>query len=167
MAARLGAVLRRLHEDGGPAGTGLGRRFAVLMPIFFASAGVNSADVPWYLHMPLPFFAAWLPLLVILWFAAAAVSRDGTRRALRGLRPRPKVAYLLLAVGWVTAGLVSGLAAWAAGARPTGPGVGEDWIATGLVWGTMICICATVMMAGCALTARGGKQTRGQNGRVS
>jgi hypothetical protein len=54
--------------------------------------------------------------------------------------------------GASAAGVASGLATWAAGARSTGPGAGEDWIPTGLVWGTMICACATVMVAGCALT---------------
>jgi hypothetical protein len=114
----------------------------------------NSADVPWYLKSVLAVFAALLPLLVMAWLATVVVSLDGARRARRSMRPRPRVAYLLLAMGWVAAGVVSGLAAWAAGARSTGPGAGENWIATGLVWSTIICICATVMMAGCALTAR-------------
>jgi hypothetical protein len=97
-------------------------------------------------------FAALLPLLVIAWLATVVVSLDDERRARRSMRSRPRATYLLLAMGWVTVGVASGLAAWAAGARSTGPGVGEDWIATGLVWSTMICICATVMMVGCALT---------------
>jgi hypothetical protein len=47
------------------------------------------------------------------------------------------------------AGGGAALLAWAAGASPTG----EDWIATGLVWATMISLCAALMMAGRALTA--------------
>jgi hypothetical protein len=47
-----------LHEDGGPAGTGLGRQIAVRMPIFIATAVEGNADVPWYVRLPLPVFAA-------------------------------------------------------------------------------------------------------------
>ena len=89
---------------------------------------------------------------MIAWLATVVVPWDDEWWARRSMRSRQRVAYLLLAMGWATAGVASGLAAWAAGARSTGPGVGEDWIATGLVWSTMICICATVIMIGCALT---------------
>ena len=147
------AVLRRLErlrKRRDPVGAW--RLVAVLVPVCMACSIENSADVPWYLKSVLAVFAALLPLLVIAWLATVVVSLDDERRARRPLRSRPRVTYLLLAMGWVTAGVASGLAAWAAGARSTGPGVGEDWIATGLVWSTMICICATIMMVGCALT---------------
>lgn len=136
------------------------RRLAVLFPTSMAWVVLSSAHVPPYVLPLLAVFAAWLPMLVIAWLATVVVSLDGERRARRSMRPRPRVAYLLLATGWVAAGVVSGLAAWAAGARSTGPGAGEDWIATGLVWSTIICICATVMMAGCALTARATQRSR-------
>ena len=142
--------LERLRKRRDPVGAC--RLVAVLVPVCVACSIENSADVPWYLKSVLAVFAALLPLLVIAWLATVVVSLDDERRARRPLRSRLRVTYLLLAMGWVTAGVPSGLAAWAAGARSTGPGVGEDWIATGLVWGTMICICATIMMVGCALT---------------
>jgi hypothetical protein len=144
------AVLRRLgrlRERHDPVGAW--RLVALLLPACMAWAVESSADVPWYAHPLLTVFAAWLPLLVIAGFATAVVSLDSERRTRRSVRPRPRGTYLLLAMGWATAGVASGLAAWASGARSTGP---ADWIATGLVWGTMICACATVMMAGCALT---------------
>jgi hypothetical protein len=148
------AVLRRLErlrKRRDPVGAW--RLVAVLVPVCVACSVENSADVtPWYLKSVLAVFAALLPLLVIAWLATVVVSLDDERRARRSRRSRQRAAYLLLAMGWVTAGGASGLAAWAAGARSTGPGVGEDWIATGLVWSTMICLCATIMMVGCALT---------------
>jgi hypothetical protein len=159
--ASLRAVYWRLEElrkRRDPAG--IGRFFAVMLPVLLAGAMEDTSDVSPYLHTVLDVFAGWLPMLVIAVSASAIVSLDGERRARRSLRPRPKVAYLLLALGLAAAGVVSGLAAWAAGARPTGPGVGEDWIATGLVWSTMICICATVMMAACALTAPSPRRAR-------
>jgi hypothetical protein len=142
--------LERLRKRRDPVGAW--RLVAVLVPVFMAGSIQNSADVPWYLKSVLAVFAALLPLLVIAWLATVVVSLNDERRARRSLRSWPRATYLLLAMGWVTAGAASGLAAWAAGARSTGPGVGEDWIATGLVWSTMICICATIMMVGCALT---------------
>jgi hypothetical protein len=142
--------LDRLRKRRDPVGAW--RLVAVLVPVCLACSIENSADVPWYLTSVLAVFAALLPVLVIAWLATVVVSLDDERRARRPLRSRLRVTYLLLAMGWATAGVASGLAAWAAGARSTGPGVGEDWIATGLVWSTMICICATIMMVGCALT---------------
>jgi hypothetical protein len=103
----------------------------------------------------MPILAAALPLLLIDGLAVAIEDRVGERRAARLKRPRPRMPYLWLALGWALACTVSALAAWAAGARPTGPGVGEDWIATGLVWATMISACAALMMAGSALTVQG------------
>jgi hypothetical protein len=142
--------LNRLRKRRDPVGAW--RLVAVLVPVGMACSIENSADVPWYLKSVLAVFAALLPLLVIAWLATVVVSLDDERRARRSMRSRPRATYLLLAMGWAMVGVASGVAAWAAGARSTGPGVGEDWIATGLVWSTMICICATVMMVGCALT---------------
>ena len=142
--------LERLRKRRDPVGAW--RLVAVLLPVCMACSIENSADVPWYLKSVLAVFAALLPLLVIAWLATVVVSLDDERRARRPMRSRQRVTYLVLAMGWAAAGVASGLAAWAAGARSTGPGVGEDWIATGLVWSTMICICATIMMVGCALT---------------
>jgi hypothetical protein len=147
------AMLRRverLRKRRDPVGAW--RLVAVLLPVCMACSIENSADVPWYLKSVLAVFAALLPLLVIAWLATVVVSLDDERRAGRSVRSRQRVTYLQIAMGWAAAGVASGLAAWAAGARSTGPGVGEDWIATGLVWSTMICICATIMMVGCALT---------------
>ena len=157
LVSRHGVAMFRLHEDGGPAGTGLGRQIAVLMPIFIATAVEGNADVAWYVRLPLPVFAAWLPLLVILRLASVAVTRDGKRRARRSMRPRPKAAYLRLATGLALVGVLSGLGAWAAGARATGP---EPWTATGLAWGALIGACAVIMMAGCALTAQASERSR-------
>jgi len=58
-----------------------------------------------------------------------------------------------MALGCALVGGALALLAWAAGANPTG----EDWIATGLVWATMISVCATLLMAGRALTAGTGR----------
>ena len=67
------------------------------------------------------------------------------------LPPRPRADYSALALGWAVIGGACALLAWAAGARPTGPGVGEDWIATGLIWATVICACAALMAIGRAV----------------
>ena len=152
LAARLAMLRRweRLRKRRDPVGAW--RLVALVLPVCLACSIENSTDVPWYVKPVLAVFAALLPLLVIAWLATVVVSLDDERRAQRTRRSRLRVAYLVLAMGWATAGVASGLAAWAAGARSTGPGVGGDWIATGLVWSTMICICATVIMIGCALT---------------
>ena len=110
------------------------RRFLVnYYPIGFASAVLDSSDVPWYVHPFLVAFGALLPLMVISVLAGAVVDFLSERRARRFLPPRTRAAYLVMALGWALAGGVSALLAWAAGARSTAPGVGEDWIATGLV----------------------------------
>jgi hypothetical protein len=129
------------------------RRFAGYYPIALASVFVDSADVPWYYRPLLIVFGAILPLAVIGASATTAANHLADLRARRLRRPRPRATYLLMALGWALAGVLGALLAWLAGARPTGPGVGETWIATGLVWATMISGCAALMMIGRALTS--------------
>jgi hypothetical protein len=92
-----------------------------------------------------------LPLAVLDAFGTVAANSLGERRERRGLPPRPPADYSALALGWAVIGGACVLLAWAAGARPTGPGVGEDWIATGLIWATVICGCAALMAFGRAV----------------
>ncbi len=108
-----------------------------------------STDAPRYLHPFLVMFGALLPMTVIGLTATGVANHIGEWRARRLLRPRPRATYWLMALGCLLAGGSTALLAWAAGANPSG----EDWIATGLVWATMISVCATLMMAGRALTA--------------
>ena len=119
----------------------------------FAAAGgyMESTDVPLYLHPVQAVFFALLPLAVFDAFGAAAANFLTERQARRHRQARPRAAYSLLAVGWALIGGACALLAWAAGARPTGPGVGEDWIATGLIWATVICGCAALMAIGRAV----------------
>ena len=152
MAACLAMLrrLERLRKRRDPVGAW--RLVAVLLPVCLACSIENSADVPWYLKSVLAVFAALLPLLVIAWLATVVVSLDDERRARRPMRSRLRVTYLVLAMGWATAAWRAG---WPRGRRVPGRrdrASAEDWIATGLVWSTMICICATIMMVGCALT---------------
>jgi len=109
---------------------------------------MESTNVPGYYHPAQALFGALLPLAVIDAFGTAAANFLGERRARRLRPPRPQAAYSLLALGWALIGGACALLAWAAGARPTGPGVGEDWIATGLIWATVISACAAVMLIG-------------------
>jgi polyferredoxin len=127
-------------------------------PVFLAGGFMESADARWYLHPFLDAFGALLPLTVIGLLATVTANFFGERRARRQLAPRPRTAYLCMALGWALVGGASALLAWAVGAKPTGP---EDWIATGLVWATMICVCATLMMLGRALTAGPVRRRRG------
>lgn len=114
--------------------------------------------MPGYLHPVQAVFFAMLPLAVIDAFTTVAANSLGEGRA-RRLRPlRPRVAYLFLALGWVLIGGACALLAWAAGAWTTGPGGGADWMATGLVWATVIGCCAAVMTIGRALPSGGGCQ---------
>jgi hypothetical protein len=110
---------------------------------------MNNADVPQYYHPFLIMVGALLPMAIIGWTATAAANHIGEWRVRRLLRPRPKATYWLMALGCTLAGGGTALLAWAAGANPAG----EDWIATGLVWATMISASATLMMVGRALTA--------------
>jgi hypothetical protein len=114
---------------------------------------MESTDVPGYLHPVQAVFFAMLPLAVIDALMTVAANFLGERRARRPMPLRPRVSYLFLAVGWVLVGGACALLAWAAGAGSTGPGLGRDWIATGLVWATVISCCAAVMTIGRALPA--------------
>jgi hypothetical protein len=111
---------------------------------------MENTDAPRYFHPFLVAFGALLPMAIIGWSATAVANVIGERRARLLLRPRPRATYWLMALGCALAGGCTALLAWAAGANPTG----EDWIATGPVWATMISVCATLMMAGRALTVR-------------
>ena len=119
----------------------------------FAAAGgyMESTNVPGYLHPVQVVFFAMLPLAVFDAFGSVAANFLGERRERRGLPPRPRADYWVLALGWAVIGGACALLAWPAGARPTGPGVGEDWIATGLIWATVICACAALMAIGRAV----------------
>ena len=119
----------------------------------FAAAGgyMESTDVPLYLHPVQAVFFALLPLAVLDALGTVAANFLAERRPRRHSPPRPQGAYSLLAVGWALIGGACALLAWAAGARPTGPGGGEDWIATGLIWATVICGCAALMAIGRAV----------------
>jgi hypothetical protein len=92
----------------------------------FAAAGgyMESTNVPGYLHPVQVVFFGMLPLAVFDAFGTVAANFVGERR---GLPPRPQADYSALALGWAVIGGACALLAWAAGARPTGPGVGEDW----------------------------------------
>jgi hypothetical protein len=125
------------------------RWIVAVYPVALAGGFVDSADVPWYYHPFLIAFGAMLPLAAIAGFATVTANVFAERRARRLIRPRPRATYLLMALGWALAGAMGALLAWAAGARPGG---GEDWMATGLVWATMISACATLMMIGRAVT---------------
>jgi hypothetical protein len=114
---------------------------------------VNSRDVSLGVRLVLVVFGAFVPLSVIDWSATRAANFVDERRVRRLLRPRPGVTYLFLALGWALMAGACGLLALAAGAKSTGPGVGEDWIATGLVWAAMISACGTLMMIGRAISA--------------
>lgn len=130
-----------------------------MFPTLVAVALVDSADVPWYYHPVLMVFGAMLPMVVIYMLSIATANLLAGRRVRRLMQPRPRVMYLLMALGWALASGAWGLLAWAAGARSTSLGVGEDWVATGLVWATMISACATLMMLGQVLTARAARGT--------
>jgi hypothetical protein len=112
---------------------------------------MESTNVPGYYHPVQALFGALLPLAVIDAFGTFAANLLGERRARRLSPPRPRAAYALLALGWALIGGACALLAWAAGARTTGPGVGEDWLATGLIWATVISACAAVMLIGRAI----------------
>jgi small-conductance mechanosensitive channel len=135
----------------------------------FAAAGgyMESTDVPGYLHPVQAVFFALLPLAVFDALGTVAANFLAERRARRRLPPRPRAAYSLLAAGWALIGGACALLAWAAGARTTGPGVGEDWIATGLIWATVICGCAALMTIGRAIPVGAVRPARLARGRAA
>ena len=143
---RLQRERRRRHYPGG-----VWRYLTGGLAIAAASGYMESTNVPVYYHPVQAAFGALLPLAVIDAFGTFAANFLGERRARRLRPPRPRADYALLSLGWVVIGGACALLAWAAGARPTGPGVGEDWLATGLIWATVISGCAAVMTIGRAL----------------
>ena len=112
--------------------------------VAFAAAGayMESTDVPAYVHPVQAVFAAMLPLAVLDAFSTSAATFLNERRAARRRAPRPRVTFALLALGWALIAGVCALLAWAAG-----PG----WVATGLIWATVICACAGAMTIGRAV----------------
>jgi branched-subunit amino acid ABC-type transport system permease component len=118
----------------------------------FAAAGgyLESTDVPWYLHPVQAAFFGLLPLAVLNVFGTFAANFLAERRARRCLAARPRVNSLFLALGWALISGACALLAWAAGAWPAGR-AGQDWIATGLIWGMVITACAAVMLIGRAI----------------
>jgi len=143
---RLQGERRRRHYPGG------GWRYLTGgLAIAAASGYMESTNVPGYYHPLQAVFLALLPLAVLDALGTFAASLLSERLARRGRPPRPRAAYSLLALGWSLASGACVLLAWAAGARTTGPGVGEDWIATGLIWATVISACAAVMLIGRAI----------------
>jgi hypothetical protein len=128
-----------------------GRFAASAYPVLIASGFMAQTDVPWYFHPFLVAFGALLPLSAIGILATAAVNTIGERRARRLAKPRPRLCYLFLALGWAAAAAVFRLLGWAAGGGPGGTG---DWIVTAVGWSCMISACAALMMIIRAITAR-------------
>ena len=122
-------------------------------PVGIASEFMGHTDVPWFFHPFLIAFGALLPLAAIGMLATRAANLIADRRARRLMRPRPRLAYLSMALGWALAATAFRLLGWAAGGGPDGTG---DWIVTGLGWSFMISVCAVLMMIVRALTAGSG-----------
>jgi hypothetical protein len=140
---RLQGERRRRHYPGG------GWRYLTGgLAIAAASGYLESTNVPGYYHPAQAVFLALLPLAVLDAFGTFAANFLSERRARRGGPTGPRAAYSLLALGWALIGGACALLAWAAGAWPTEPGVGQDWIATGLIWAIVISACAAVMLIG-------------------
>jgi hypothetical protein len=140
---RLQGERRRRHYPGGAW-----RYLTGGLAIAAASGYMESTNVQGYYHPVQAVFLALLPLAVLDAFGTFAANLLSERRARRGRPPRPRAAYSLLALGWALAGGACALLAWAAGAWPTRPGDGQDWIATGLIWAMVISVCAAVMLIG-------------------
>jgi len=143
---RLQGERRRRHYPGG-----VWRYLTGGLAIAAASGYMESTNVPGYYHPVQAVFLALLPLAVVDAFGTFAENFLSERHARRGRPPGPRVIFLFLALGWALIGGACALLAWAAGARTTGPGVGEDWLATGLIWATVISACAAVMLIGRAI----------------
>jgi hypothetical protein len=143
---RLQGERRRRHYPGG------GWRYLTGgLAIAAASGYMESTNVPGYYHPVQAVFLALLPLAVLDAFGTFAANFLSERRARRGRPPGSRVMFLFLALGWALIGGACALLAWAAGAWPTRPGVGQDWIATGLIWAMVISACAAVMLIGRAV----------------
>ena len=143
---RLQGERRRRHYPGG-----VWRYLTGGLAIAAASGYLESTNVPGYYHPIQAVFLALLPLAVLDAFGTFGANFLSERRSRRGRPPRPRADYSLLALGWTLASGAWALLAWAAGAWPTGPGVGQDWIATGLIWAAVISACAAVMLIGRAI----------------
>jgi hypothetical protein len=76
---------------------------------------------------------------------------QSARRERSQQRPRPRLAYLCLALGWALAAAAIRLVGWAPGGGPDRTG---DWIVTGLGWAFMISACAALLMVTRAITIR-------------
>jgi hypothetical protein len=112
---------------------------------------LGQTDVPWFVHPFLIAFGAVLPLAAIAVLATAAVNSIAERRARRQVKPRPRLCYLFMALGWAVAAAIFRLLGWAAGGGPDGTG---DWIVTAVGWCFMISVCAALMMIIRAITAK-------------
>ena len=121
------------------------------IPVMIAGGFMEQRDVPWFWHPFLVAFGAVLPLGAVGLLATAAVNAVAGRRARRGAKPRPRLCYLLMALGCAAAAVVFRLLGWAAGGGPDGTG---DWIVTAVGWSFMISVCAAFMMISGAITAR-------------
>ena len=131
------------------------------LAIAAASGYMESTNVPGYYHPVQAVFLALLPLAVLDAFGTFAANFLGERRARRGRPPRPRVNFLFLAVGWALIGGACSLLAFAAGAWPTEPDGGQDWIATGLIWAMVISACAAIMLVGRAVPVSTVKRATG------
>jgi hypothetical protein len=124
-------------------------------PIGIAIAFMEQTDVPGYFHPLLVVFGAILPLAAIGVLATRTANLIADRRARRLAKPRPRLTFLWMALGWAVAAVAFRLLGWAAGGGPDGTG---DWIVTGVGWSFMISVCAALTMAGRALTAGSGRR---------
>jgi hypothetical protein len=153
---RLQGERRRRHYPGG------GWRYLTGgLAIAAASGYMESTNVPGYLHPVQAVFLVLLPLAVLDAVGTFAANVLSERRARRGRRPGTQADFLLLALGWALIGGACALLAWAAGAWATGPGAGQGWIATGLIWATVISACAAIMLAGRAVPVNTAKRATG------
>jgi hypothetical protein len=134
----------------------VGRFVVSFFPVGIASGFMDQTDVSWFVHPFLVAFGAILPLTAISVLATRTANLIVDRRARRLARPRPRLAYLWMALGWAVAAAVFRLLGWAAGGGPDGSG---DWIVTGLGWAFMVSVCAVLMMVGRSLTAGSGRRT--------
>jgi hypothetical protein len=154
-AARRELRARRRRESRAQRWSDAWRFGLSAIPVGIAAGVMDHKDVPWLLHPFLAAFGGLLPMAVIAMLATAAVNAIAERRARRLAKPRPRLPYLFLALGWALAAAVFRLLGWAAGGGPGGAG---DWIVTALGWVFMISACAAFMMITRAITVRTGRR---------
>jgi len=123
----------------------------IAVPIFLAAAFLESTNMPAYVRPFLVVFGGIVPLLLIDHIAASLGQAVAERRVRRGSSPRPRTAYLVMALAWLVAGTAFALLARA-------PGADADAFAPGPVWAAMISVCAALMMALRAATAGAGQR---------